>query len=142
MQEHSSLGKSIESYCGKCKVNRDHTVMTMDGDAAGRVRCKTCGSMHKFRDPAVLHTAKRASAKTIEGEKAASALVWENGLAAAKGKERDYDMASAYRVGDIVNHQMFGKGVVLRTYVNKCDMLFKDRERLMATANLGAPKAK
>jgi hypothetical protein len=32
-------------------------------------------------------------------------------------------------------HDRFGKGVVLKLYTNKCDMLFKDRERLMASAN-------
>ena len=57
------------------------------------------------------------------------------GMAAAKGKEHVYSMAAKYRVGDIVLHQTFGKGIVLKLYVNKCDMLFKDRERLMATAN-------
>jgi hypothetical protein len=40
-----------------------------------------------------------------------------------------------YRIGDIVNHQTFGKGVVLKLYTHKCDMLFKDRERLMASTN-------
>ena len=57
------------------------------------------------------------------------------GLAPAKGKERDYSMTSKYRIGDIVNHQMFGKGIVMKLHANKCDMLFKDKERLMASTN-------
>jgi hypothetical protein len=71
----------------------------------------------------------------VAGEAATAATVWEAGIAEAKGKERVYDMGAKYRVGDIVNHQTFGKGVVVKLYSNKCDMLFKDRERLMASAN-------
>ncbi len=137
MWENKSVGKSIESYCGKCKLNRDHTIMAMspDGETIARVRCKTCGSLHKFRKQAVPQKVRKAGAKTIEQEKAAAAIIWETGLAAAKGKERGYSMGAAYRVGDIVNHQTFGKGIVLKTLFNKCEMLFKDKQRLMASAN-------
>jgi hypothetical protein len=44
-------------------------------------------------------------------------------------------MSGKYRIGDVVLHNTFGKGVVRKTYLNKCDMLFKDKERLMASAN-------
>ena len=44
-------------------------------------------------------------------------------------------MTAKYRVGDLVNHHTFGKGVVQKLYSNKCDMLFQDKERLMASAN-------
>ena len=135
MKENNSAGKSVESYCGKCKVNRDHTIMTTDGQTIARVRCKECGSLHKFRDVAELRTIRKAGAKTIAQEQAATALVWETGLAAARGKARDYDMAAAYRVGEVVNHNTFGKGIVLKVHLNKCEMLFKDRERLMVSAN-------
>lgn len=130
-----SAGQSVESYCGKCKVNSDHTVMTTDGNAIAKVRCKTCGSLHKFRDQAVVQKARKAGAKTIAQEQATSAIIWETGMASAKGKERDYDMAAVYRVGEVVNHLTFGKGIVLKLHMNKCQMLFKDKERLMATAN-------
>lgn len=135
MPENNAAGKSVESYCGKCKENRDHTIMTTDGEAIARVRCKTCGSLHKFRDQAVPQKVRKAGAKTIAQEQVTAALVWETSLAAAKGKERDYDMAAAYRVGEVVNHQIFGKGIVLRVRLNRCMMLFKDKERLMASAN-------
>ncbi len=135
MPEKNSAGKNIESYCGKCKVNLDHTIMTMDGDAIGKVRCKTCGGLHKYRNPADPVKVRKPRAKNAAGEEAAAAIIWETGLAAAKGKERDYSMSTKYRVGEIVNHNTFGKGIVLKLYANKCDMLFKDRERLMASTN-------
>ncbi len=135
MPEKNSAGNSIESYCGKCKLNRDHTIMTMDGEAIAKVRCVTCGSLHKFCDPAVPRKVRKPGVKTVAEEEATTAIIWETGLAEAKGKERDYDMASKYRVGEVVNHTKFGKGIVLKIYVNKCAMLFKDKERLMASTN-------
>jgi uncharacterized C2H2 Zn-finger protein len=135
MLQKYSAGNSIESYCGKCRLNRDHTVMTMDGESIVKVRCKTCGSMHKYRDPAVPQKVRKTVVKTVAEEEATAAIIWEAGLAEAKGKERDYNMDAKYRVGEIVNHSKFGKGIVLKIHVNKCDMLFKDKERLMASAN-------
>ncbi len=127
MPGKKSAGNSIESYCGKCKQNRDHTIMTMNGEAITKVRCATCGSLHKFCDPAARRKVRKPGAKTVAEEEATTAIIWETGLAEAKGKERDYDMASKYRVGEVVNHTKFGKGIVLKIYDNKCAMLFKDR---------------
>ncbi len=135
MLEKNSAGKNVNSYCGKCKVSRDHTIMTMDGEAVGKVRCQDCGSMHKFSDPLVAQKVRKPRAKKGAGDAATAETAWAAGLAGAKGKERDYSMASTFRIGDIVNHQTFGKGVVMKLYANKCDMLFKDRVRLMASTN-------
>ncbi len=133
MVEKNAAGKNIASYCGKCKVSRDHTIMTMVGEAVDKVRCQDCGSMHKYSDPLVVQKVRKPRAKKSVEETAE--IVWQAGLAEAKGKERDYSMASKYCIGDIVNHQKFGKGVVMKLYANKCDMLFKDRERLMVSTN-------
>jgi hypothetical protein len=135
MQEKNTIGKDITSYCGKCKVGRDHTIMTMEGETIAKVRCKMCGSMHKFTNPLDAQKVRKPRVKKGAGETATTETIWAAGLAQAKGKEHDYSMASKYRIGDIVNHQMFGKGIVVKLYVNKCDMLFKDRERLMASTN-------
>ncbi len=137
MLEKNSTGQSIDSYCGKCKLSLDHTIMEMVGEVIAKVRCKSCGSTHKLRDPLVAQKVRKPRAKkSAEQEAATAAIIWEAGLAEAKGKERDYDMAAKYRVGEVVNHRTFGKGIVVKLYANKCDMLFKDRERLMASTNV------
>lgn len=134
MLERNSAGKNIEAYCGKCKLNLDHTIMAMDRDAIAKVRCKTCGSWHKFISPAEAQKIRKPRAKK-GAEEATAKIVWEAGLAEAKGKESDYSMAAKYRVGDVVNHRTFGKGIVVKLLANKCEMLFKDKERLMVSAN-------
>jgi hypothetical protein len=135
MLEKNAAGQNIDSYCGKCKLNLDHTIMAMDGEAISRVRCKSCGTSHKFRGPLDAQKVRKLKTGIGAGEAAAAEIVWAAGLAEAKGRERDYSMSSKYRIGDIVKHQTFGKGIVMKLYANKCEMLFKDRERLMVSAN-------
>jgi hypothetical protein len=133
MLEKCSAGDAIVSYCTKCKMGLDHVVVAMDGETVIKVKCRTCGSTHKFRDPADVKK-PRAAKKKEDAQKVAETL-WENCLAASRGKERTYDMGCKFRIGDVVMHNTFGKGVVRKLYSNKCDVLFKDKERLMASAN-------
>lgn len=135
MPELLSAGKNIESYCTKCRLNLDHTIVAMEGEVIARVKCNTCGSRHKFRDPATAGKVRTAGARKAEGLPQSAAAAWESALGEAKGKERVYEMTAQYRIGDIVLHPVFGKGVVQKLYTNKCDMLFQDKTRLMASGN-------
>ncbi len=134
MPETNAAGKIIEAHCTKCKRNLDHIIVAMEGDAIARVRCQTCGSAHKFKDPAAaVKVRRRRTPKNLEA--ATTKIVWETSIAEAAGKEREYDMRGKYRVGDIVNHATFGKGIVVKLYETRCDILFQDKERLMASTN-------
>lgn len=133
MLEKFAAGESIVSYCTKCKLGLDHVIVAMAEETIAKVTCKTCGSTHKFRDPANVKM-PRPTRKKEDMIKTAEAL-WETCVAEANGKEREYDMTGKYRVGDIVLHNTFGRGVVRKLYPNKCDVLFKDKERLMASSN-------
>lgn len=132
MQDTYSAGASIASQCTKCKLNLDHTVVAMDGAVVAKVKCRTCGSVHKFRDPSAVKKPRVSRKKSAEPP--ASAL-WHACLAQARGKELVYNMTGRYRVGDILIHDKFGKGVVRKLSMNKCHVVFEDKERLMASAN-------
>ena len=133
MLEKNNTGDTIVSYCTRCKQGLNHVILTMAGETVARVRCTTCGSAHKYRNPADVKK-PRTMKKKADALKTAETL-WEISLSETKGKERMYDMSGKYRVGDIVLHSAFGKGVVRKLYQNKCDVLFKDKERLMASTN-------
>lgn len=82
------------------------------------------------------NTPKARSSRTHKKDGAPStAARWEASLAAAKGSEHVYSMVATYRIGDILLHEHFGKGVVLKLLTRKCTVLFQDKERLMASAN-------
>jgi hypothetical protein len=131
--ENYSAGDNIASYCTKCRIALDHTIVAMEGGTVAKVKCRTCGSVHKFRNPAETPKTRKPRQKDEAG--GASPALWETALAEAKGAAAPYRMDAKYRVGDIVEHDRFGRGVVRKIYVNKCDVLFRDRERLMASGN-------
>lgn len=135
MPEKLLAGENIASYCTKCKLNLDHTIVAMEGETIVKVTCKTCGGTHKFRNPADAPKVRAPRAKKGSVIKPSAETLWVSTLAEAKGKEHVYTMTEKYRIGDIILHDRFGKGVVLKLYPNKCDMLFQDKERLMASAN-------
>lgn len=135
MPEKLLAGDNIASYCTKCKLNLDHTIVAMEGEAIVKVTCKTCGGTHKFRNPADAPKVRAPRAKKGSVIKPSAEALWESSLAEAKGTEHVYTMTAKYRIGDIILHDRFGKGVVVKLYPNKCEMLFQDKERLMASAN-------
>jgi len=126
-----SAGESIVSYCTKCKTGLDHIIIVREGDAATKVKCRTCGGVHKYRDPS---TVRKPRASRKRGAQPMS-LIWNTYITRARGRELVYNMTGRYRVGDVVVHDKFGKGVVRKLAMNKCHVIFQDKERLMASAN-------
>ncbi len=131
--EKLSAGENVAAYCTKCRLVLDHAIVAMDGETILKVKCRTCNSTHKFRSTADVKTS-RALKKKEDAEKTAE-ILWESCLAEAKGRECAYNMTGKFRVGDIIVHDLFGKGVVRKIYFNKVNVIFKDKERLMASAN-------
>jgi hypothetical protein len=133
MLKKFAAGENIVSYCTKCKLVLDHVIVAMAEETIAKVTCKTCNSTHKFRDPADVKKTRQTKKK--EDEIKTTEALWETCLAEATGQEHEYAMTGKYRVGDIVLHATFGKGVVRKLSLNKCEVLFKDKERLMASSN-------
>ncbi len=131
-----AVGEHMATHCTRCQLRRNHTIAAMDGERIATVTCSTCGSTSTFTPPAAAPKARSSRAK----KKAASAQpsvapLWEAKIGAAKGKEHRYTTTAAYSIGDILLHEQFGKGVVLKLSTKKCYVLFQDKERLMASAN-------
>jgi hypothetical protein len=114
-------------------LNLDHAIVAVDGDIIVKVKCKTCNGTHKYRDPAEVRKTRTPRKKA--GASETVAILWQSCIAQSKGKELNYNMTGRYRVGDVLLHDKFGKGVVRKLALNKCHVLFEDKERLMASAN-------
>ena len=44
------LGDDLDDYCIKCKRLTNHAVVSIVGDKAAKVRCRSCYSDHDFRN--------------------------------------------------------------------------------------------
>ena len=135
MTSRISAGGDVDSYCTKCKLILEHIVVAMVRDVVVKVKCKTCGGIHNFKNTPVARSgAPRASSTTSKSFMQTQA-VWGKAVETAHGPELTYEMVRAYHAGDLIVHSIFGRGVVQKTFFKKCAVLFKDKERVLVTSN-------
>ena len=101
-----AVGAEIETYCGKCKLDRLHVIEALRADGGiDRVICRTCQGRHLFRGAQGAAAGKGA----VRRHRAAAATVSEAEL----GKAKPYAMDGVFKAGDIIHHPTFGPGRVL-----------------------------
>ena len=75
------LGDIIDDYCVKCKRIMNHAVVSMMGEEAAKVRCRTCYSdhdyLHEIAPPPKVDPRKAALAEERRAAKAAAAQTAE-----------------------------------------------------------------
>lgn len=137
MSNKLSAGEYISSSCTKCKLDLGHTIIVMDGEKVLRVKCNTCGSEHIHRDKTKKKTTKARKTSSVKRATPAKTVErrWDEAIAKATGEEIPYNMKAAFKVGNIVRHDIFGQGVVLELNPKKMTIIFKDKERVLVAAN-------
>jgi len=124
-----SIGDQIEARCTKCRKNTSHSIVTMNEEAPASVQCKTCDDEHNYR-PA---TVKKAPTRRTVDPKVAECKEWEvlrpslNSTLAT-----NYSMTTAFKVKSLMNHPLFGLGIVQRLVgPRKVEVLFEDGKKTM-----------
>jgi CxxC motif-containing protein len=137
MSNELSAGEYLASYCTKCKLDLGHTIIVMDGEKVLRVKCNTCGSEHIHREKTKKKTTKARKTSSTKRATPAKSVErrWDEAIAKATGEEIPYNMKAAFKIGNIVSHDIFGKGVVLELSPKKMTIIFKDKERVLVAAN-------
>ena len=133
MKTKPTAGEHTVCYCTKCKMDLSHTIVAMIGDKIVRVKCRTCGSEHNYRDRSKKKVTAKKGAKRSTPVKSVERR-WEEAVSKAKGPDIPYDMSGAYSAGDIVLHVSFGRGVVLEVSEKKMTIIFEDKERVLAAS--------
>jgi hypothetical protein len=138
-----SAGDIIEARCTKCRAVLNHRIVAMVGSKVVRVECNTCGGVHNFYPP--VEGKKTSSVSVSVREKNTSA-----GKARSTGSSRDrddwealvpamnsgravpYDMNGKFEVNDIIEHPVFGLGVVkVVVKPNKMEVIFREGKKLL-----------
>ena len=137
MTKEISVGSYVATHCTKCKLDLGHTIILMSGDKIVRVKCRTCGSEHVYRDKTKKRITTKRAAPAVKKEKLLKNQQkrWEAAIMEAKGGEISYDMGRSYKEGDIVLHNIFGKGIVINRSSKKVTLLFQDKERILVSTN-------
>lgn len=144
-----TAGDDIDSRCLKCKDVTNHTIVAMVGNKVAKVQCNVCRALHNYR-PVI---AEKKTTVRRSGEK--SGQSGKNGRSAKEAKAeshfrellggRDpvaavhYAMTGSFGEDDLVNHSVFGLGLVTRMIPpNKIEVVFKEGSRIL----ICAPKVK
>ncbi|MBL7664861.1 MAG: hypothetical protein JNM93_06985 [Bacteriovoracaceae bacterium] len=120
-----AAGKDVLSYCGKCKLTLSHLIMAMDGSKIVRVQCNTCKSVHGHKSAAT-SSAKKSTTTRTRAPTVPLATIWKEAMTNSKKKSVPYTIQGKFQLGDIVEHKIFGPGVVHSIVDNnKIEVLFQ-----------------
>src|SRR3989442_2095710 len=78
MMIHAVVGKSVDSWCARCKLMLTHTIEAIVNGKITRTHCNTCGAQHAYRrNPPGTASAKSRGASSAGGRstKATSSAV-------------------------------------------------------------------
>ena len=141
-----SAGDIIDARCTRCRDILNHRIVAMVGDKVVRVECNTCGGVHNYYPPPPPKTARTVGSGTAARK---------TSTAAPRAPKRDpqqsdreewqalrtsmridraiaYTMNGKYRADDLLDHPVFGLGVVkLIIPPNKMQVLFEDGTKLL-----------
>ena len=133
METNATAGGHTVCYCTKCKLDFSHTIVAMIGEKIVRVKCRTCGSEHNYRDRSKKKVTAKKGAKRATPVKSVERR-WDEAISKAKGPDSPYNMSGTYNKGDIITHATFGRGVVLEVSEKKMTLIFEDKERVLAAS--------
>jgi len=150
----SSVGELIDAYCLRCKLTLSHVVLFEVRGTIQKVKCRTCGAEHKYRDLKPEIKPGESPLKRTRARQGASASPssplgrgkptlkeWTQKIEDLKdeGDIRIYSLRESFSRGDVIRHPTFGIGFVEKVLSEtRMDVLFKDALRRMAM-NMTAP---
>ena len=131
MMIHEVVGKSVSSWCARCKLMLLHTIEAIVNGKITRTHCNTCSAQHAYRrNPPGTASANRRGASSGGGSTKATppALDYQ---ALLRGKEvgnaRPYKISERFQPKEIIHHPIFGLGLVVAVReANKIDVGFTD----------------
>lgn len=134
-----AAGDIIESGCTRCRTIMNHTIVAMVGDKVVRVQCNTCNGIHNYKPAAEKKTAASTSPrkaavprKSRKDPGAADREEWQSLFPAMKSDQAvAYEMNGKYRIKDLVEHPVFGLGIVKSVVPNKVEVLFQEGKKLL-----------
>ena len=129
---HPIVGKSVDSWCARCKLMLAHTIEAVINKKITRTHCNTCGAQHAYRRtaPGTASAGTRgASSASGRARTAPSPDVDYQALLRGKevGNAHAYKISERFKLKEIIHHPIFGLGVVVGVRdANKVDVGFND----------------
>lgn len=118
------VGNTLQARCAKCRKITSHTIVTMVEEVPTEVQCNKCKHPSAAKKPVVR---RAVDSKKSEREEWATL---RPGMDTTRATE--YSMTAAYKKKALLNHPIFGLGLVQRvTGPQKMVVLFAEGEKIM-----------
>lgn len=125
-----SVGTDVLSFCSKCNLALSHIIISLNPKGIPHhVQCNTCKGKHNFKDPVLAKSTGPKAAKSTKSKKADArplADVWLDAVGTSNGKQIKYTIKHKFLKGDLLDHSVFGPGVVQTIVDNdKIEVIFR-----------------
>ena len=128
------VARDLVTRCTKCKLETMHVVVVHNLEGiVDKVKCKTCGSEHKYRPDK-----KIVPAKTLKNNKRRVTkkedFAKEFERLAEKFKEKEpvtYSMSGSFKTHEVIDHKTFGMGIVTSVSYQKMEVAFCEGPRIL-----------
>ena len=132
-KDRTPVAQDIIAMCTKCRMEFNHVVISHNNKGiVDKVKCHTCKSEHKYRSgkkaSATKNGAKKAAVKKADPGKDFQMLIER----LAEKAPLPYKMSALYNNDNVIEHSIFGKGIVINTYSQKMEVIFADGSRILA----------
>lgn len=134
-KNRTPVARDLVTRCSRCKLETMHVVVVHNQEGiVDRVKCKSCGSEHKYRPDKKTPPAKTlANKKHRVIKKEDFAKEFERLAEKCKGREPvPYNMSGSYKKEEVIDHKTFGMGIVTRVSYQKMEVSFYEGPRILA----------
>jgi hypothetical protein len=112
----AKLGEQVDIYCGRCKVERYHTVAAIgEGGRIERVVCGYCQSSRKYKHPKAVTSRRPRETRSRQAVELPTVT-----------PPRPYSQHLTYARGDAIAHPRYGTGRVTEVRGDRVDVRFAD----------------
>ena len=122
----SLVGKDLDAWCNRCKLELAHVVEAMKNGVPVRVQCKTCRDAHAYRQgpPGTKKGRIKRPPRKSDFDLAMEGRDVEQAV--------PYGMDMTFQKDDIIKHKKLGIGLVTRTFgTTKMDVLFAEGAKIL-----------
>lgn len=127
------VGEDFKYFCSRCQLELGHRILAMVGTQPARLRCNTCFSERNYRqkrEPKIsVAERRRPSARQLKSEDFYAQKIQSTLMKTPKPYRIDVEVES----DDVVDHKIFGRGVVLKVIPpDRMEILFREEVKVLA----------
>lgn len=134
-KDRTPVAKDLVTLCTRCGLELSHVVVVHNLQGiVERVKCKTCGSEHKYHPEKKIPLSKTPRPKKPAIPKRKDPAKEFQKLS-EKFKEKGsiaYSISGLFQPDDVIDHKTFGMGIVTSVSYQKMEVAFSEGRRILA----------